>query len=173
MFICSGDVLLSLDGQSLDGLGHREAAELLAKAPSVVTFSVWREEGERREEEGRMMGEGREEGGKKEERRMMGKGRESRRVWWGEILSFCLCLLSAIKGPPSIVTEVVVEHPPPSSPSSPSSSPSSTSSPPYTTTTLERDSTSLLSPPPHPSPRLLSPTPLVSGLALFDLALTE
>ena len=28
-------------------MGHREAAELLAKAPSVVTFSVWREEGEK------------------------------------------------------------------------------------------------------------------------------
>ena len=39
--------MLSLDGQSLEGMGHREAAELLAKAPSVVTFSVWREEGEK------------------------------------------------------------------------------------------------------------------------------
>ena len=67
VFICSGDVLQSLDGQSLEGLGHREAAELLAKAPSVVTFSVWREEGERREEEGRMMGEGRREGRRRRE----------------------------------------------------------------------------------------------------------
>ena len=55
MVVClfvSGDVLLSLDGQSLEGMGHREAAELLAKAPSVVTFSVWREEGEREREGG-------------------------------------------------------------------------------------------------------------------------
>lgn len=55
MVVClfvSGDVLLSLDGQSLEGMGHREAAELLAKAPSIVTFSVWREEGEREREGG-------------------------------------------------------------------------------------------------------------------------
>lgn len=49
-----------------------------------------------------------------------------------------------------------MEHPPLSS------------SPPYATTTLERDSTRLQSRPPPPPPPVLSPTPLVSGLALSE-----
>ena len=96
----------------------------------------------------------RREGGREEEYRMKG-GRE--RDLFMMFLILIRLFLPAIKGPPSIVTEVVVEHPPLSS-----------SSPPYATTTLERDSTRLQSPPPHPPPPVLSPTPLVSGLALSE-----
>ena len=35
-----GDVLLSVNGRSLKGLSHREAAEVLRDAPSVVTLTV-------------------------------------------------------------------------------------------------------------------------------------
>ena len=39
----SGDVLLSLDGHGLEGMGHKEVAELLANSPSVITFTLRRE----------------------------------------------------------------------------------------------------------------------------------
>jgi len=46
VFLISGDVLLSLDGCNLEGMAHKQVAELLANSPSVITFTLWRE-GER------------------------------------------------------------------------------------------------------------------------------
>lgn len=61
VFLISGDVLLSLDGRNLEGMAHKEVAELLANSPSVIAFTVWRE-GERGGSEGGGMRMGGSEG---------------------------------------------------------------------------------------------------------------
>ncbi len=39
-FVLSGDIILSVNGQSLKGMGHKEAAEVLKDAPNIVTLTV-------------------------------------------------------------------------------------------------------------------------------------